>query len=173
MPRNPHPAQVEDVAAAFAWVTQNISQRGGDPSRIYLSGHSAGAHLAALLALDEKYLGKFGLPRTSIRSVIAMSGVYSVEKLDTFLVADTGDKHDASPAAHAHSGAPPFVISYCQWDYFGLPKQASDFTLTLKKNFVGVELLYVPGENHISEVISLVQDHGLLIDTILSTVNNK
>jgi acetyl esterase/lipase len=174
MPQNPHPAQIEDVAAAFAWVAQNISQHGGDGSRIYLAGHSAGAHLAALLALDEKYLGKFGLPRTSIRGVIAMSGIYNVDKLDTFLVAsDKGDKHDASPSAHAHSGAPPFLISYCQWDYFGLPKQARDFTLTLKKNFVAVELLYVPGENHISEVLSLVQDHGLLIDTILRFVNNQ
>jgi len=174
MPQNPHPAQIEDVAAAFAWVAQNISQHGGDPSRIYLAGHSAGAHLAALLALDEKYLGKFGLPRTSIHGVIAMSGIYSVDKLDTFLVAsDKGDKHDASPVAHAHSGAPPFLISYCQWDYFGLPKQARDFTLTLKKNFVATEILYVPGENHISEVISLVQDHGLLIDTILRVVNNQ
>jgi len=173
MPQNPHPAQIEDVAAAFSWVVQNIAQHGGDVSRIYLSGHSAGAHLAALLALDEKYLGKFGLPRTSIRSVIAMSGVYDLDKIDTFLVAaDGGDKHDASPAAHAHSGSPPFLISYCQWDYFGLPKQARDFTRALKKNFVGAELLYVPGENHISEVISLVQDHGLLIDAILNAINN-
>jgi acetyl esterase/lipase len=174
MPQNPHPAQIEDIAAAFAWVAQNISQYAGDKSRIYLAGHSAGAHLAALLALDEKYLGKFGLPRTSIRSVIAMSGIYNVDKLDTFLVApDKGDKHDASPAAHAHSGAPPFLISYCQWDYLGLPKQARDFTLALKKNFVSAQLLYVPGENHISEVISLAQDHGLLVDTILSAVNSQ
>jgi acetyl esterase/lipase len=174
MPQHPHPAQFEDSAAACAWVAQNISQYAGDKSRIYLAGHSAGAHLAALLALDEKYLGKFGLPRTSIRSVIAMSGIYDVDKLDTFPVAaGTGDKHDASPVAHAHSGAPPFLISYCQWDYFGLPKQARDFILTLKKNFVPAEILYVPGENHISEVISLVQDQGLLIDTILSVVKNE
>ena len=130
MPQNPHPAQIEDVAAAFAWVVRNIAQHGGDASRIYLSGHSAGAHLAALLALDERYLRKFDLPRTAIRGVIAMSGIYDVDNLDTFLVAaDKGDKHDASPVAHAHSGAPPFLISYCQWDYFGLPKQARDFTV--------------------------------------------
>jgi acetyl esterase/lipase len=171
MPQNPHPAQIEDAAAAFAWVVRNISQHGGDTSRIYLSGHSAGAHLAALLALDEKYLKKFDLPRTTIRGVIAMSGIYDVGRLETFLVAsDKSDKRDASPVAHAHSGAPPFLITYCQWDYFDLPKQARDFTLALKKNFVGVELLYVPGENHISEVISLVQDHGLLIDALLSAV---
>lgn len=175
MPQNPHPAQVEDVAAAFAWVVRNIPKYGGNVSRIYLSGHSAGAHLAALLALDEKYLNQFGLTRRAIRSVIVMSGIYNVDKLDTFLVAggDSGGKHDASPVAHAHSGAPPFLISYCQWDYFGLPKQAREFTLALKKNFVPAELLYVPNENHISEIISLVEDHGLLIDTILSVVNDK
>ena len=173
MPQNPHPAQIEDVAAAFAWVVRNIAARGGDPSRIYLSGHSSGAHLAALLALDEKYLKKFDLDRKAIRSVIAMSGVYDVSKLDTFVVApDKGDKHDASPIAHAHSGAPHFLITYCQWDYFGLPKQARDFTLALKRNFVPAELLYVPGENHISEVVSLVEDHGLLVDAILNEINH-
>jgi acetyl esterase/lipase len=172
MPQNPHPAQIEDAAAAFAWVVQKAARYGGDPSRIYLSGHSAGAHLAALLALDEKYLGKFALPRTSIHGVIVISGIYDVDKLDTFLVAANADRHDASPVAHAHSGSPFFLVSYCQWDYFGLPKQARDFTRTLKKNFVGAELLYLPGENHISEVISLAQDHGLLIDALLNAVNN-
>jgi len=175
MPRSPHPAQIEDVAAAFAWVVRNIAKNGGDISRIYVVGHSSGAHLAALLALDEKYLKKFDLARTAIHSVIAMSGVYTVDKLDAFLVAggEQGDKHDASPAAHAHSGAPPFLITYCQWDYFGLPRQARDFFATLKKNFVSAQLLYVPGEGHISEVISLVQEKGLLADTILSVIHNQ
>ncbi|MCU1336870.1 MAG: nlhH 1 [Bryobacterales bacterium] len=174
MPQNPHPAQIEDLAAAFDWVYRNISQHGGDASQIYLSGHAAGAHLSALLALDEKYLKKFDLARNAIRGVIAMSGVYNVDKLDTFVAAaDKGDKHDASPVAHAHSGAPPFLVSYCQWDYFGLPKQARDFTLTLKKNFVAARLLYVPGEGHISEVISLVQENGPLVDAILRTISEK
>jgi acetyl esterase/lipase len=172
MPQNPHPAQIEDVAAAFDWVYRNIAQQGGDASHIYLSGHSSGAHLAALLALDEKYLKKFDLSHTAIRGVIAMSGVYDVDKLDTFLAdGDVSAKHDASPIAHAHSGAPPFFITYCQWDYFGLPKQARDFTTALKKNFVPAQLLYVPGESHISEVISLVQENGPLVDAILNTIN--
>ncbi len=174
MPQNPHPAQIEDLAAAFAWVVRNISQRGGDASRIYLSGHSAGAHLAALLALDEKYLKKFDLDPSAIRGVIAMSGIYDVDHLDAFLATgDATEKHDASPIAHVTSSAPDFLISYCQWDYLGLPRQARDFTLALRKHFVPTDLLYVPGENHISEVISLVQDHGLLVDAILAAIHNK
>jgi acetyl esterase/lipase len=168
MPQNPHPAQIEDVAAAFAWVRGNIAQYGGDPSKIYVSGHSAGAHLVALLALDEKYLQKYDLDRKSIAGVIAMSGIYNVDKLEAFVA--SGDKHDASPIAHAHSGAPPFWISYCQWDYFDLPKQARDFNLTLKKNFVSSQIFYVPRESHISEVVSLAQEHGPLVDAILGIV---
>jgi acetyl esterase/lipase len=101
-----------------------------------------------------------------------MSGVYNIDTLDSFVVAggDASSKHDASPIAHAHSGAPPFWISYCQWDYLGLPRQARDFAATLKKNFVSAQLLYVPSETHISEVISLVQEHGRLVDAILDIV---
>ncbi len=175
MPRSPHPAQIEDLAAAFAWVVRNIPQHGGDPARIYLSGHSAGAHLAALLALDEKYLKKFDLAPAAIRGVIAMSGIYEVDHLDAFLVSggDPGAKHDASPLAHITSRAPDFLISYCQWDYLGLPRQARDLTEALRKNFVPARLLYVPGENHISEVVSLMREKSLLVDTILSVINTK
>lgn len=172
MPQNPHPAQIEDVAAAFAWVYRNIAQYGGDPTKIYASGHSAGAHLVALLALDEEYLKKFDLERKSIAGVIAMSGVYNVDNLAGFVVlGDQSSKHDASPIAHAHSGAPSFWISYCQWDYFGLPRQARDFTAALKKNFVPAQVFYVPSEGHISEVISLAQEPSLLVDAILGIVN--
>ena len=48
-----------------------------------------------------------------------------------------------------------------------------DFALALKRNFVSARLLYVPGESHISELISLVQDQGPLVDAILSAVNNQ
>ena len=49
MPKSPHPAQIRDVAEAFAWVYQNAGQYGGDSKRMYLAGHSAGGHLASTL----------------------------------------------------------------------------------------------------------------------------
>ena len=51
-----HPAHIQDVAAAFAWVTRNIAQHRGDPNRILVIGHSAGAYLAMLLAADPRWL---------------------------------------------------------------------------------------------------------------------
>jgi hypothetical protein len=55
-PKNPYPAQIEDAAAAFAWVANHIQEYGGDTNRIYVGGHSAGGHMAALLALDDRHL---------------------------------------------------------------------------------------------------------------------
>lgn len=148
-PDHPHPAQIEDAAAAFAWIERNIARHGGDPSRVYLMGHSMGGQLASLLALDREYLKN----TDAIRGVIAVSGIYSVGSLPEFASADD----DPSPLDHVHAGAPRFLILYCQWDAFGLPAQARDFAHVLEKNFVPARLVYLPGENHVSELISIMR----------------
>src|SRR5437870_10766742 len=56
-----HPEHVKDVARAFAWLYHNIAKHHGDPDRLFVSGHSAGGHLAALFATNDKYLKAEGL----------------------------------------------------------------------------------------------------------------
>jgi acetyl esterase/lipase len=75
-PEVTYPAFVEDAAAAFAWVHREIGGYGGDPARIILSGHSAGAHSAVMLAADERLLAHHGLSPTTIRGVIGLAGPY-------------------------------------------------------------------------------------------------
>jgi acetyl esterase/lipase len=168
MPNHPHPAQIEDVAAAFAWMHDNVAQYGGDVQRLYVAGHSAGGHLAALLALNPTHLAKYGISTTAIHGVVSMSGVYDVRNMADFL--DAADKAQASPLTYVHSSAPPFLISYCQWDYLGLPRQAADFGAALRKSFVNTQVLYVPAETHVSEIVSAVQDGTPLARAILSFV---
>jgi acetyl esterase/lipase len=168
MPNHPHPAQIEDVAAAFAWVHDNIGRYGGDTQRLYLSGHSAGGHLVSLLALDPAWLNKFGIPLSAIHGVVTMSGVYDVRSMAEYL--DTGDKAQASPLTFVRESAPPFLISYCQWDYLGLPRQAADFGAALKKSFVDTRVIYIPGETHVSEIVSAVKDDAPLARAILNFV---
>jgi acetyl esterase/lipase len=168
MPKHPHPAQIEDTAAAFAWVYKNIAQYGGNPQRIYIAGHSAGGHLVALLALDGAYLGKYDIPLSAIRGVAAISGVYDVSKIDAFAAAD--GEENPSPIAHVHPKAPPFLVAYCQWDYLALPMQARDFAASLKKSFDPVELMYVPGQGHISEIIHVVTDDDVIAQAILKLI---
>lgn len=70
------PAFVEDGAQAVRWVHDNAARIGADPRCIYLMGHSAGAHIAALLTLDAHYLQDVGLNRGAIRATASLSGVY-------------------------------------------------------------------------------------------------
>jgi hypothetical protein len=69
-----------------------------------------------------------------------------------------------------HVSAPRFLISYCQWDYLTLPKQARDFAAALKKAFVDARLLYIPRDNHLTEIINVSKEDGPLVNAILSFV---
>lgn len=86
-----HPTHIQDVARAFAWTHANIARHGGDPDRIIVAGHSAGAHLAALLATDERYLKAEGLHAKDIKGVVGISGPYHLTPgpLDFTLGGDT------------------------------------------------------------------------------------
>lgn len=69
-PKNIHPTQVEDCARAVKWVYDNIGRYGGDANNIHISGHSAGAHLVALLGTRPDYLAKYDLPLSILKTVI-------------------------------------------------------------------------------------------------------
>jgi arylformamidase len=69
-PQNPYPAFMHDLAAATRWVKDNIARRGGDPNRVVLVGHSAGAHIVALLGTDPQFLEKQGLPLNYYRAIV-------------------------------------------------------------------------------------------------------
>ena len=88
-----HPEHVKDVARAFAWTRAHIAEYGGRPDELFLVGHSAGGHLAALLASDERYLKAEGLSTTDIRGVVAISGVYRIPpgKFDVSLGGSTAE----------------------------------------------------------------------------------
>ena len=74
LPDYPVETQAQSVATAIVWVLKNIEDYNGDPANVHVMGHSAGAHLVALSVLDPKYLGKYGVSATSIRSVTSVDG---------------------------------------------------------------------------------------------------
>ena len=159
-PKNRHPAQIDDVRAAFRWTVAHLSEFGGDPARIYVGGHSAGGHLSALLALTEP----------GIRGVAPMSGVYDVTGIESVFTEDPDVRKAASPINHVKAGAPPFTITYCQWDYLALPQQAEQFASALKDVGVQVRVLYVPNESHISEIINATKDMDLTLRALLDLI---
>ena len=69
-PENKHPTFMRDLAAAMRWLKDNVGRYGGDPNHIVLTGHSAGAHLVALLATDPQFLREQGLPLNMFKAVV-------------------------------------------------------------------------------------------------------
>lgn len=73
-PKVKSPGYIEDAAEAVAWCVKNIASYGGDPSKIYVCGHSAGGYLTLMLALDKSYLGKRGVDADSLAGYVSFSG---------------------------------------------------------------------------------------------------
>lgn len=72
----------QDVAQSLAWVHQNISRYGGDPNRLFVGGHSAGAQLAALICVDDRYLTPLKVPFEALRGCIPVDGdTYDIPKI--------------------------------------------------------------------------------------------
>lgn len=123
-----HPAHVDDVAAALSWLHDNAERLGFDRSRIVVMGHSAGAHLAALVAIDPRRLGKYGKPLSILKGAVPLDGAgYDVTRQAPAVIARGGFLgemysgafgtseavwRDASPTLQVAPGRdiPPFLI---------------------------------------------------------------
>jgi acetyl esterase/lipase len=109
-----YPEFIEDGALAVRWVKDNVSRFGGNPEKIFLKGHSAGAHIAAMLAIDSRWLRKVGLtPGRDIAGLIGMAGPYDYMPLrnDTLKTIFGGaDRPDTQPIFHVSPGAPPALL---------------------------------------------------------------
>lgn len=88
------PAFVEDAAAAIAWTLNNIDQYQGDPTSVFVSGHSSGAHMGALVLTDKSYLAEHDLSPSQISGFIGLSGPYSFTPQAQEVVEVFGDMED-------------------------------------------------------------------------------
>src|SRR5688572_28498430 len=118
-PTQRHPKLLHDCLQALAWVHKNIAGYGGDPQRLFIGGHSAGAHLAALTTVRRDLFAQYGLPPDVIKGCLPYSGVYDFRDMVLYgqsaaggpaenLFAQENDKVDASPIAFLEGLQTPF-----------------------------------------------------------------
>ena len=113
-PEARYPDFLEDGAQAVRWVKDNVARFGGDPGKIFLKGHSAGAHIAAMLAIDGRWLQQVGLhPGRDIAGLIGLAGPYDYlplrdERLQ--LIFGGADRPETQPIFHVAPGAPPALL---------------------------------------------------------------
>lgn len=151
-PKVHHPAHIEDVARAFAWTHTHIGEYGGRPDEIFVTGQSAGGHLAALLATNDRYLRPFKLSAQSIKGVMPISGVYvfRTNRFERVLGSDPGAAESASPLRHVTGKEPPFLIMYADGDFPTCDTMSRDLCNALRARNVEAELKEIPGRNHLS-----------------------
>ena len=95
-----------DSAQAFAWARKNIASYGGDPQRMYLAGHSAGAYNAAMLAYNPDYLKGVGVELSAVKGFIGLAGPYDFLPLTGNLTKEIFGFPDTSPATQPISFVP-------------------------------------------------------------------
>ncbi len=113
MPQAPIEACLEDAAAALAWTLRNIQASGGDPRRVFVGGHSAGAYLATLLTTDPTWMAKAGFPEQRVAGLLAISGQMATHfglraqrgMPPTQIQADA-----FAPFFHIKAGLPPILL---------------------------------------------------------------
>ena len=160
VPEAPYPAAVDDTANAVAWAYRHIAQYGGDPGRLHLGGHSAGAHLAALVALRGELLVERGLPGGVVKSATSVSGpldlVFDARRTehqadirmrDRF-IERPADIAAANPIAHVHDRSPPFYISVGENDFAPIIDSGSRMVAALTARNIPVTHDVFAGHGH-------------------------
>jgi acetyl esterase/lipase len=157
-PQNPWPAAQEDLAAAFAWVRQNIGARGGDLSRIYVMGHSAGAaHVAQYVGHSRFHVA----PGGGIAGAILVSGLFDPSSAEANPPLQAYFGRDASVYA-ARSALPgmaasrlPMLLAYAELDPSDFHRQAEQARATLCEAGRCPPFLQLRGHSHMSEVYAI------------------
>ncbi|MDT7615158.1 MAG: arylformamidase [Pseudonocardiales bacterium] len=148
---------VRQCLDAVAWVAQNIERYGGDPERIFVSGHSAGGHLAAVASTHD--WSTHGLARDLVRGVVAISGLYDLEpvrssNLNEVLRLTDADVDELSPARRP-SGRAPVVLAYGAEETDEFRRQAADFRRVRGEAGSTTALIELGGVDHMTAVIEL------------------
>ena len=161
----------DQVRRAIVRVYRNAPSFGGDPHRIYVGGHSSGAHLAAV-ALTTDWEQDFDLPADIIKGGMCGSGMYDLHPVRlshrSSYVKFTDEMVEAlSPIRHLdRSNAPP-IVAYGTYETPEFQRQARDFAVAVKAAGKPVELLVGDNYSHLELPETLCNPHGLLGSAVL------
>lgn len=164
------PAFVEDGAAAVAWVRANIARYGGGPDRIYLMGHSAGAHIAMLLTLDGRYLAAAGADPRAIKGTIGIAGPYAFDprnyKNTKAIFAPANPPETARPASFASRSGPPLLLLHGRGDKTVAPRNSAELAAAYRAAGGEVTLEYYPAIGHYRIILAVAKPFRWIVPIV-------
>ncbi len=153
------PAFVEDGALAVRWARDNIGSYGGDPNRIVLAGHSAGAYIAAMLALDTRFLERVGVDAKTVRAAALLSGPYDfypfTEARGKAAFSSFGRPLDTQPINFVRAGAPPIFLAHGSNDRVVQLRNSRHLAERLRQAGAPVTLRVYQGAGHVDTATAL------------------
>ena len=168
-------AMAEQVRRAVAWVYRNAETFGGDPKRIYVSGHSSGGHLAGVVLVTD-WRKDFDLPRDTVKGGLCCSGLYDLKPVRlsfrSSYVKFTDEMEQAlSTHRHVDKLSAPIIVAYGTLESPEFQRQARDFAAAAKAAGKTVQLLVGHGYNHFEMPETLANPYGLLGRAVLRQMN--
>ena len=161
----------EQVRRAVAWVHRNAKSFGGDPNRIYVSGHSSGGHLAGVI-LTTDWPKDFNLPPDTVKGGLCCSGMFDLKPVRlsarSSYVKFTDEMEQAlSPQRHLDKLNAPVIVAYGTLETPEFQRQSRDFAAAVKAAGKPVRLLVGEGYNHFEIRETLANPYGLLGRAVL------
>ena len=165
----------EQVRRAVAWVHRNAKSFGGDPNRIYVSGHSSGGHLAGVI-LTTDWPKDYTLPFDIVKGGLCCSGIFDLKPVRlsarSSYVKFTDEMEEAlSPQRHLDKLHAPVIVAYGTLETPEFQRQSRDFAAAVKAAGKPVQLLVGEGYNHFEIRETLANPYGLLGRAVLEQMN--
>jgi len=170
-PQHQWPAGAEDMAAAVRWVSENISARGGDPARVFLMGHSAGAVHAASYVAHGRFHGAKG---AALAGAIFLSGLYEFAKAPpgppekVYFGDDPAKLAEGSTLGKLPASRLPLMLVYAELDPPSFIEQAKLLNEALCRAGRCPRLVHLPKHNHMSQVYAINTPDTDLSDEIVA-----
>ncbi|MUP44700.1 alpha/beta hydrolase [Gramella sp. BOM4] len=173
-----HPAHLNDAAAATAWVINNIEAYGGNPQKVYVAGHSAGAYLAALLAIDFSVLQAQQIEQSQIKGAILISPFLFVEETakvrierdsiyKTIWGNDPQGWIQASVTPHILPNRDNILLIYADGDDDWRKEQNERFATAMRAaGNVNVFTKEVPNRNHMTLLSAVLDNDDMIVNLI-------
>lgn len=162
---------VAQVRAALTWLWGHVDQYGGDRSRLYLVGHSSGAHLAGM-ALCTDWQRMHGVPADVISRAVLVSGIYDLEPVrlsfrNEMLKLDRAAEIRNSPCRNLPENGPPVLIGYGELETAEFKRQAHDFEAVWQRRYRNAVRLELKGLNHYETIETLTDADSPLSRAII------